>query len=115
MTIEQLMQITKSIDNNYQKFRLCELEHNIHDMDDIVEIYNDSLSAIYGCTAPYFTFNDRFFEEDEYGTIYSWGSEEDIIEAYYFHDVIAKAINRKINIEDCNTKEDIFYKLGIDI
>lgn len=115
MTIEQLMQITKSIDNNYQKFHLCKLEHNIQDMDDIIEIYNDSLSAIYGCTAPYFTFDDRFFEEDDDGTIYSWSSEDDIIEAYYFPDTIAEAINKRIDIKSCNTKKDIFIKLGIDI
>ena len=81
MTIERLMQITKSIDNNYQKFCLCKLEHNIHDMDDIIDVYNDSLSAIYGCTAPDFTLDDRFFEKDDDGTIYSWSSEDDIIEA----------------------------------
>lgn len=115
MTIEQLIQITKSIDNNYQKFCLCKLEHNIHDMEDIVEIYNNSLSAIYGCTAPHFTFDDRFFEEDEDGTIYSWESEDDIIEEYYYHDVIAEAISKKIDIKSCNTKKDIFIKLGIDI
>lgn len=115
MTIKQLMQITKSIDNNYQKFNLCKLEHNIQDMDDIVDVYNDSLSAIYGCTAPHFTFDDRFFEEDEDGTIYSWSSEDDIIEAYYFPDTIAEAINKRIDIKSCNTKEDIFIKLGIDI
>ena len=115
MTIEQLMQITKSIDNNYQKFCLCKLEHNIHDMDDIVEIFNNSLSAIYGCTAPHFTFDDRFFEKDADGTIYSWSSEDDIIEAYYFPDTIAEAINKRIDIKSCNTKTDIFIKLGIDI
>ena len=115
MTIKQLMQITKSIDNNYQKFCLCKLEHNIQDMDDIVEIFNNSLSAIYGCTAPHFTFDDRFFEEDDDGTIYSWSSEDDIIEAYYFPDTIAEAINKRIDIKSCNTKEDIFIKLGIDI
>lgn len=115
MTIEQLIQITKSIDNNYQKFHLCKLEHNTQDMDDIVDIFNNSLSAIYGCTAPYFTFNDRFFEEDDDGTIYSWSSEDDIIEAYYFPDEIAEAINKRIDIKSCNTKKDIFIKLGIDI
>lgn len=115
MTIEQLIQITKSIDNNYQKFHLCKLEHNIQDMDDIVEIFNNSLSAIYGCTAPDFTFNDRFFEEDDDGTIYSWSSEDDIIEAYYFPDEIAEAINKRIDIKSCDTKKDIFIKLGIDI
>lgn len=41
------MKITKSIDNNYQKFQLCKLEHKIYDMDDIVDVYNDSLSAVY--------------------------------------------------------------------
>ena len=115
MTIKQLMQITKSIDNNYQKFCLCGLEHSIYDMDDIIDVYNDSLSAIYGCTAPHFTFDDRFFEEDEDGTIYSWSSEDDIIEAYYFPDKIAEAINKRIDIKSCNTKKDIFIKLGIDI
>lgn len=108
------MEITKNIDNNYQKFQLCKLEHKIYDMDNIVDVYNDSLSAVYEYATPYFTFNDRFFEEGEDG-IYSWASEDDIIEAYYYFDIIAEAINHKISIEDCNTKEDIFCELVIDI
>lgn len=114
MNLEQLMEITKSIDNNYQKFQLCKLEHKIYDMDDIVDVYNDSLSTVYEYATSYFTFNDRFFEEGEDG-IYSWSSEDDIIEAYYYYDRIAKAINKRIDIKSCNTKKDIFIKLGIDI
>ena len=114
MTIEQLYEVLGNISDTRQKFKLCKLVCNIHAMEDIVDYYNNSLSAIYGRTAQYFTFNDEFFEEDVDGTIYSW-HEDDIVDNYYYPDLIASYIAHKININDCNTKEDVFIKLGIDI
>ena len=115
MTIDRLFEIVRSIEDIETRFKICCSLYPIYKMEKLVRVYNNNLEYLYLHNNGSFSFADDYFYEDDNNMVHSFDDKEDIADNLFWDNIITSDIAERIDIAKCNTIEDIYRKLGIDI